>query len=311
MAFVQPLVIQQQEGGESVLDKVLKGVQLANGIVETYENIRDMPKKARATQIQSEQLEDTRSGYRAMKDFDPTKTRIEEKPFEGATVTKIRVGDEVKDYYVAEKKAPKEMTPYEEASLKLKERELGSEKAQFAKLPIEVQEGVKSLAQDNANKISIKTQIDSAMSQLKDPEISQEQKLTIGNSLIKTLNSTQGKDAVGAEESKRLAPFLSPQGLKALIGPGNVFTSDIDKFIQQVGNTSDQLGMAIRGNTTQLESLRSGQGYQTRGLPELFAGEQPPASQTKSMNENPNYKGDTIKQGTNVFKWNPKTGTYE
>lgn len=66
----------------------------------------------------------------------------------------------------------------------------------------------KDINQSTAKLAPIRSEIASALKQLKDPKLSEEQKVRIGQSLIKTLNSTQGSDAVGVEEAKRLASEL-------------------------------------------------------------------------------------------------------
>lgn len=78
----------------------------------------------------------------------------------------------------------------------------------FEQLPKDVQSAVKIVSDKNSNIVAIRNEIASALDDLKNPKVSREDKLRIGAGLVKTLNSTQGSDAVGAEEAKRLASEL-------------------------------------------------------------------------------------------------------
>lgn len=81
-----------------------------------------------------------------------------------------------------------------------------SQKAQNANLPLDSKKLVETLSSKNASKVSIANQIDSVMSNW--DNLSDEDKVIQGRQLIKTLNSTEGADAVGAEEAKRLGGQL-------------------------------------------------------------------------------------------------------
>lgn len=127
MALVQPLVIQQQQK-ESALDKVLKGVQLANGVLSTYEGARTMGDKVKAASLQKEALADKRGGVFYASDIDPTKTEISETEIPGGTQIQLRENDAIKRVYV--KSRPQTLSPYESETLNLKRQELNAKESE-------------------------------------------------------------------------------------------------------------------------------------------------------------------------------------
>lgn len=127
-------------------------------------------------------------------------------------------------------------------------------KQAFNALPVENQEQVKELAKKAATKTSIKNQIDAALVSLNDPTIAYDQKIKTGQTLLKVLNSSEGQDAVGAEESKRLGSFIEFK-LGNITQPGSFLGRDLDKFVEQVGITSNNLGDAITRNKGDIDQL--------------------------------------------------------
>jgi hypothetical protein len=132
-------------------------------------------------------------------------------------------------------------------------------KTAFEQLPPENQKQIETLSQGTAKKTSIKNQIDSALTILDDPEVSETQKIVIGQQLLKTLNSSEGADAVGAEESKRLGSLLENKVFN-FRQPGSVFGRDLGEFVNQVKLTSGALGQAVDRNKAEIDRLygRSG-----------------------------------------------------
>lgn len=72
----------------------------------------------------------------------------------------------------------------------------------------EKEERVSELGKTVTKLSPIRSEIASALKQLNSSKLSEEDKIRIGQGLVKTLNSTQGSDAVGAEEAQRLAAEL-------------------------------------------------------------------------------------------------------
>lgn len=136
----------------------------------------------------------------------------------------------------------------------------------FKQLPKENQEVIIDLSKKNANKISIANQIDSVYRTLTDPNVSDGQKVAAGQQLIKTLNSTEGQDAVSNDERKNLASFLE---LFNVTGPGGVRVGkrDIDAFAEQVARTSNNVKNAAMLNNAQIQKLKQGSQLNLQNTP--------------------------------------------
>lgn len=113
-------------------------------------------------------------------------------------------------------------------------------------LPMEDAELVKDLAKKNASKIAISNQIDAVIKNW--DSLPDDQKVAQGRQLIKVLNSTEGADAVGTEEAKRL-------GGKLEFALGNLFNDnpmqfgrDLEGFKEQALGTVAGIRSAIREN---------------------------------------------------------------
>jgi len=124
----------------------------------------------------------------------------------------------------------------------------------FKSLPKENQEQISTIARKMGNQRTIKASIDSALTALTDPKQTDDQKITLGRSLLKTLNSQEGSDAIGAEEAKRLGSFLEYK-LGNLTQPGSMFGRDLGEFVKQVDLTSKNLAGSINRNQGAIDSL--------------------------------------------------------
>lgn len=127
-----------------------------------------------------------------------------------------------------------------------KEREISGKKAGGESLPLDAKKTVETLSVKNANKISIKNQIDAVIA--KWPTLTDSQRLQQGNELIKTLNSKENSDAVGVEEVNRLAAKLQ-------FAKGNLFNDkpmqfgrDLEGFFDDVQVTASTIGTAVESN---------------------------------------------------------------
>lgn len=125
--------------------------------------------------------------------------------------------------------------------------ESGATKKLVDKLDPENQIAVEKLSKDSALKASIATEISQTIASLDDPKISQDLKVKAGEGLLKVLNSTQGADAVGMEEARRLGNLLEFKILN-LRQPGSVFGRDIELFRDQAALTVNRLSSAISAN---------------------------------------------------------------
>lgn len=140
-------------------------------------------------------------------------------------------------YGLINKKTKPDMDPYEirkrELEIKKLEKELSGEKSK-KEVPIVEQASARKLADAAATRESISYDIEQGLNQLKSDKLSDDEKVLVGRELLKTLNSLQGSDAVGAEEAKRLGGLLNWD--VRLFEPGKMIGRDIDLFTKQVEN---------------------------------------------------------------------------
>lgn len=196
---------------------------------------------------------------------------------------KVQNGESVEDVFLKPKKKASDLLDAIAKGLNIqktqgeiadKARERGSDKAKYEALPIESQQVIKDVAAKNANITSIKNNIDSALQILNDSNVSEEQKIASGRALLKTLNSAQGQDAVGAEEAKRLGSFLEFK-IANFTQPGSFVGRDLDQFISQTALKSQELGQTLARNSATIDQLY---GRPAKSLPGI---EVPPSAQSK------------------------------
>lgn len=129
-------------------------------------------------------------------------------------------------------------------------------KMQFGHLPKESQEEITKIAGNNATARTIRNQLNADLELLDDPTINDEMKLVHARSMIKTLNSQQGQDAVGAEESKRLASLLEYHIMPNITQPGPMFgRAPISDFATQAKNSVKTLDAKIAANQRSIDDL--------------------------------------------------------
>lgn len=116
----------------------------------------------------------------------------------------------------------------------------------FKKLPEDQKNVITKLSEKNAAKIAIANQIDAVMGNWE--KLDDDQKVTQGRQLLKVLNSSEGADAIGSEEAKRL-------GSKLEYAMGNFtnsnpmqFGRDLPGFSENAKNTSLGLKSGISAN---------------------------------------------------------------
>lgn len=142
----------------------------------------------------------------------------------------------------------------------LKQQELGIRRAESANklrsgegLPLDAKKTVETLSSKNANKTAIANQIDAVMGGW--DQLNDDQKLSMGRQLLKTLNSPEGADAIGVEEANRL-------GSKLEFALGNVtnsnptqFGRDLPGFADQARNTSRFIKEAVQTNKDEIDRI--------------------------------------------------------
>lgn len=117
---------------------------------------------------------------------------------------------------------------------------------------------VKNLATKNASKIAISNQMKGYLQQYRNAK-SPDQKVVIGRQMLKVLNSPEGADAIGVEESRRLGSLLEYQ-LFNVFNPGPMFGRDLEGFDQQVMDTIAAVDAGVVENQEMINSLKSGKG---------------------------------------------------
>jgi len=129
----------------------------------------------------------------------------------------------------------------------------------YDRLPKDQQVMVTDLQKSNASKIAIANQIDSELANFAKfyKSGNKDQAVVAGQNLLKALNSTEGKDAVGAEESKRLAGFLEYH-LANVANPGPMFGRDLEAFYKQASSKSNSIKQAVKSNQKVVDDLMSG-----------------------------------------------------
>lgn len=105
--------------------------------------------------------------------------------------------------------------------------------------------------------------IDAVIEQLDNPNISDEQKVLAGNSLLKPMNDPDNPDALQQAEAARLDPYLKFQMFNVLPGsPGKAFGRDLGQFKKQLELTRERLQQGYGTLRSEVESVE-----QTGALP--------------------------------------------
>jgi hypothetical protein len=132
-------------------------------------------------------------------------------------------------------------------------------KKAFDNLPEDKKHTITELSKKNAAKLSIKNQIDAVMSNW--DSLPEDQKVTQGRQLLKTLNSVEGSDAIGAEEAKRLGARLEYSMGNFTNSNPTQFGRDVPGFAEQARDTAKAIGTAVKSNQALIDEAygRTGQ----------------------------------------------------
>lgn len=142
-----------------------------------------------------------------------------------------------------------------QAQARLNKEFSNSNKVEFSRLPKENQVEIEKLASKTGDKRGISNQLKADLTKLEDPSLNDEQKLVYARQMIKTLNSQQGQDAVGAEEAKRLSSLLEYHWFN-LTNPGPVVgRAPISDFTNQVRNTVEGIDKSVELNNKEIDRL--------------------------------------------------------
>jgi len=125
---------------------------------------------------------------------------------------------------------------------------------EFDNLSKDDQNVISELSKKNASKISIANQIDAVLENW--DSLPDDQKVTQGRQLLKTLNSTEGADAIGSEEAKRLGQKLE---FVLIPRPSTNFQAgrDLKGFFKQASDTSKSVRRAVNANQQEIDKRYS------------------------------------------------------
>jgi hypothetical protein len=150
---------------------------------------------------------------------------------------------------------------------RLAARSEGATARAFANLPEEKKQTIIGLAKKNVDKQAIANSIDSVMNSW--DKLSEDEKLTQGKQLIKVLNSTQGSDAVGVEEARRLAGKLQ-FAMGNLTNDNPVqFGRDLEGFKADAQNTSKFIKDSVASNNAIIDEAYGRPSAKSSTQPEL------------------------------------------
>jgi hypothetical protein len=155
---------------------------------------------------------------------------------------------------------------------------------------------VKKAADDIANKQGISDAIGYEIGVLDDPSIDEYVKRASAQNILKILNSAEGKDAVGVEESKRLGQFLEFQ-LNPVRGlaTGRLFGTDLPRFVEQISIKKEELDTRVNEGMNRVNSIYRKYGKDipagTSQMPSRSAMITAPATQAMSSTNSPAMSG--------------------
>jgi hypothetical protein len=258
-----PVAVQMpsQRGGGSAIDRLASILGIVQGVrgMQAYSAKQDEEQKlkdalARRQDAKSQESAQVRSGYSQL----------------GLNVPETMSAADAEHTYgkLAELNQKKFAEGLHRGTLEAKElaeAKRNPAKREFDLRPPEAQEQIKDIAKAMATKADIKNEIDTALELLRSPNVSEDQKVAAGQGLLKTLNSTQGKDAVGAEEAQRLSNFLEFKKFN-FTQPGSMFGRDLNEFTDQVGLVSSRLSQAYDKDSAKIDSLYGRSPKTTAGL---------------------------------------------
>lgn len=134
-------------------------------------------------------------------------------------------------------------------------------------LSLEDKAVIGKLANQTADKINIRNSIQGQLDQMKVALEAEDEDLavSIGNGMLKTLNSTEGADAVGVDEAKRLASFLEYK-IANFTQPGSFIGRDLDKFVTQAESRIGSINQSIEDNRKEIARLKGNLQQSTENL---------------------------------------------
>lgn len=133
----------------------------------------------------------------------------------------------------------------------------------------------------------------------------EDDKIRVGQGMLKLLNSAIGPDAVGAEEAKRVGAALEYQVFNVR-QPGPVFGRDLPGFEAQIENKIRSLMLSSEKNQSEIDKIA---GRAAKPVDSMAAKEPERKSGFSEALGDASHP-DVIQNG-HTYKWNPKSGKYE
>lgn len=163
----------------------------------------------------------------------------------------------------------------QELALKAQEYKSKAPKADqvaYDALPKEKQKQIDSLGTKMGVQTDVKSGLDAGLANINAALKAGDegQAVVAGKQLIKLLNSAEGSDAVGAEESKRLAGYLEYK-IANFTEPGSFIGRDLDKFVEQVSGKAKEIDARMASNQAAIDKIygRQPQVAQAPGTPPI------------------------------------------
>jgi hypothetical protein len=127
-----------------------------------------------------------------------------------------------------------------------------------AELPDDKKRQIADLSSTVAKKKSIANQIKASIDKF-DSAQTEDEKVQIGQEMLKVLNSTEGADAIGKDEAERLGGLLKFKMLN-FTNPGSVFGRDLDMFSKNAHSKIDAVNQAAASDQAEIDRLYNRQG---------------------------------------------------
>lgn len=154
----------------------------------------------------------------------------------------------------AERDAQMERLKLQEEGLK-KRAVLGAKakKDKGVDLPLDKKEKVKIFAKKQADMSVMNDQISALKNQIRDKSIPESERIVSAREQLKLINSQLGKDAVGAEEAKRLSAYLeiAPNVYKGI----TKFGADIEAFADQLDRVNKRVSDTIQNTGKMIDDI--------------------------------------------------------
>lgn len=118
-------------------------------------------------------------------------------------------------------------------------------------LSLDKRKMVEKYAGEIARITGINSQVEELKKQIGDKSISEQDRRATAQEQLKLLNSTLGSDAVGAEETRRMAAFLDPMPNWIKKTPG----ADLDGFYRQLDRVNQRLSGTISAQQKEIDKI--------------------------------------------------------